>query len=150
MIYFGRNNMNIFNLLAQDEYRQQRTSRFIVEGALFQLILSFIMIALYLNTEIKPLILLAIPVFFFLIYIVLRYIISGIEYSEVFSKDEYMQMKKRNIFRSIGFATVFAVMMILVKSSIFESIAVAFIAGVLWLIMDTISLSKSYRKNQEL
>ncbi|MEK4091750.1 hypothetical protein [Viridibacillus sp. FSL H8-0110] len=138
--------MNIFNLLAQDEYRQQRTSRFIVESALFQLILSFIMIALYLNTEIKPLILLAIPVLFFLIYIVLRYIISGIEYSEVFSKDEYMQMKKRNIFRSISFATVFAVMMILVK----ESIAVAFIAGVLWLIMDTISLSNSYRKNQEL
>lgn len=142
--------MNIFNLLAQDEYRQQRTSKFVVEGALFQFILSFIMIALYIYTEIEPMILLAIPVFFFSFYILLRYILSGIEYSEVFSKDEYMQMKKRNIFRSIGFATVFAVILILVKRSIFESVAVAFIAGVLWLIMDTISLHKSYRKNKEL
>lgn len=142
--------MNIFNLLARDEYKQQQISKFIVEGALLQFATSSVMMALFVFTSIEPFILLMIPCLIFLFYVLVRYILSGIEFTEVFTKEEYKQMRKKNLIRSLSFSVVFAIQLWLFGRSTVDIIAIALIAGLIWLFMDTISLHKSFRKNQSL
>ena len=83
-------------------------------------------------------------------YCIIRYTLSGIEYTEVFKEDDVKRAKKRNLFRAFGFSSLLTIMTLLFGSPILDSIMVSLIAGALLYCMDTISLRKSYRKNQEL
>ena len=140
--------MNILNFFGHDEFKQQQIARFIVEGALLQFIVSFIMIALYAFTSIEPLFLLFIPFALFLFYCVIRYMLSGIEFADVFTEQEYKKMKKRNL---MGAAWIFifnGIAFFFIEKSLFGSLIFGLISGILMWSMNTISLKKSYKKNK--
>lgn len=142
--------MSILQWFSNDEYKQQQFAKFIVEAAIIQFLLSICMLTLFIFTDVDPFFLLFIPIVFFVFYCIIRYTLSGIEYTEVFKEDDVKRAKKRNLFRAFGFFSLLSIMMLLFGSPIFDSIMVSLIAGVLLYCMDTISLRKSYRKNQEL
>ena len=47
--------MNILHWISEDEYKQKVISKILVEAALLQFILSFLMIVVYLFTDMDPL-----------------------------------------------------------------------------------------------
>ena len=140
--------MNILNFFGQDEFKQQQIARFIVEAALLQFIVSFIMIALYFFTSIEPLFLMLIPFALFLFYCIIRYILSGIEFADVFTEQEYNKMKKRNLMGAAWIFVVNGLAFFFIEKSLFESSIFGLISGILMWSMNTISLKKSYKKNQ--
>lgn len=140
--------MNILSFFSQDEYKQQQIAKFIVEGALLQFLASFIMMALYLLTPIEPLFLLLFPFALFLFYCIIRYMLSGIEFTDVFTEQDYKKMKKRNLVRAGSFLVISGILFFIVGTPLIDTICVACLAGILLLIMDSISLKKSYKKNQ--
>ena len=142
--------MHILQWLSTDEYKQKVISKILVEGAILQFILSFVMIAVYLLTDMEPLFLLLIPFAVFLFYSLARYIFSGIEFANVFTADEARAAKKRNLLSSIAFCVGMSLLSILMGKSMLDSVMVSFIAGILWFVMNSISLRKSVQKNADL
>ncbi|MCM3359220.1 hypothetical protein [Psychrobacillus sp. MER TA 171] len=142
--------MHILQWLSTDEYKQKVISKILVEGAILQFILSFVMIAVYLYTDMEPLFLLLIPFVFFLFYSLARYIFSGIEFANVFTADEVRAAKKRNLLSSIAFCVGMSLLSILMGRSMLDSVMVPLIAGILWFVMNSISLRKSVQKNADL
>ncbi|MEK4521174.1 hypothetical protein MKX96_05980 [Psychrobacillus sp. FSL W7-1493] len=142
--------MNILHWISEDEYKQKVISKILVEAAILQFILSFVMIAVYLFTDMEPLFLLLIPFAVFLFYSLARYIFSGIEFANVFTADEIKAAKKRNVISSITFCVGMSLLSILMGKSMLDSVMVPIIAGVLWFVMNSISLRKSVQKNADL
>ena len=142
--------MHILQWLSTDEYKQKVISKILVEGAILQFILSFVMIAVYLFTDMEPLFLLLIPFAVFLFYSLARYIFSGIEFANVFTADEIKAAKKRNLLSSITFCVGMSLLSILMGRSMLDSVMVPIIAGILWFVMNSISLRKSVQKNADL
>ncbi|WP_342567801.1 hypothetical protein MKY09_05415 [Psychrobacillus sp. FSL K6-4046] len=142
--------MHILQWLSTDEYKQKVISKILVEGAILQFILSFVMIAVYLFTDMEPLFLLLIPFAVFLFYSLARYIFSGIEFANVFTEDEIKAAKKRNLLSSIAFCVGMSLLSILMGRSMLDSVMVPLIAGILWFVMNSISLRKSVQKNADL
>ena len=142
--------MHILQWLSTDEYKQKVISKILVEGAILQFILSFVMIAVYLFTDMEPLFLLLIPFAVFLFYFLARYIFSGIEFANVFTADEIKAAKKRNLLSSITFCVGMSLLSILMGRSMLDSVMVPLIAGILWFVMNSISLRKSVQKNADL
>ena len=142
--------MHILQWLSTDEYKQKVISKILVEGAILQFILSFVMIAVYLFTDMEPLFLLLIPFAVFLFYSLARYIFSGIEFANVFTADEVRAAKKRNLLSSIAFCVGMSLLSILMGRSMLDSVMVPLIAGILWFVMNSISLRKSVQKNADL
>ena len=140
--------MNILNFFGHDEFKQQQIARFIVEAALLQFIVSFIMIALYFFTSIEPLFLMLIPFALFLFYCIIRYILSGIEFADVFTEQEYNKMKKRNLKFAIWIFFFNGLAFFFIEKSLLESSIFGLISGILMWGMNTISLKKSYKKNK--
>ena len=140
--------MNVLNFFGQDEFKQQQIARFIVEAALLQFIVSFIMIALYVFTSIEPLFLMLIPFALFLFYCIIRYILSGIEFADVFTEQEYNKMKKRNFKFAIWIFFFNGLAFFFIEKSLLESSIFGLISGILMWSMNTISLKKSYKKNK--
>lgn len=138
--------MNILNFFGQDEFKQQQIARFIVEAALLQFIVSFIMIALYIFTSIEPLFLMLIPFALFLFYCIIRYMLSGIEFADVFTEQEYNKMKKRNLISTIWIFFFNGLAFFFIEKSLLESSIFGLISGILMWSMNTISLKKSYKK----
>lgn len=139
--------MNILNFFGQDEFKQQQIARFIVEAALLQFIVSFIMITLYVFTSIEPLLLMLIPFALFLFYCIIRYMLSGIEFADVFTEQEYSKMKKRNLNFAIWIFFCNGLAFFFIGKSLFESSLFGLISGILMWSMNTISLKKSYKRN---
>ncbi|NME06206.1 hypothetical protein [Psychrobacillus sp. BL-248-WT-3] len=142
--------MHLLQWLSTDEYKQKVISKILVEGAILQFILSFVMIAVYLFTDMEPLFLLLIPFAVFLFYSLARYIFSGIEFANVFTADEVRAAKKRNLLSSIAFCVGMSLLSILMGRSMLDSVMVPLIAGILWFVMNSISLRKSVQKNADL
>lgn len=142
--------MNILHWISEDEYKQKVISKILVEAALLQFILSFLMIVVYLFTDMEPLFLLLIPFAVFLFYSLARYIFSGIEFANVFTEDEVRAAKKRNVISSLSFCVGMSLLSLLIGKSIPDSVMVSIIAGILLFVMNSISLRKSVHKNADL
>lgn len=142
--------MHILQWLSTDEYKQKMISKILVEAAILQFILSFLMITVYLFTDMEPLFLLLIPFAVFIFYCLARYIFSGIEFANVFTEDEVRAAKKRNLLSSISFCIGMIILSILMGQAIIDGVVVSIIAGILWFVMNSISLRKSVSKNAEL
>lgn len=140
--------MNVLNFFSQDEFKQHQIARFLVEAALLQFIVSFIMIALYVFTSIEPLFLMFIPFALFLFYCIIRYILSGIEFADVFTEQEYNKKKKRNLNFAIWIFFFNGLVFFFIEKSLLESSIFGLISGILMWGMNTISLKKSYKKNK--
>lgn len=142
--------MNVFQLFGHDEFKQQQIARFVVEAALLQCMMAFIMLGCYLFTNIEPLFLLLAPFALFIGYVFLRYVLSGIEFADVFTKEDYDKMCKRNIAISLGLAIMLLVISLLIGKPILDAVAIGILSGLFYFALEMISLKRSFKKNQTL
>lgn len=142
--------MHIIRFFVEDAFKQQQITKMVVEAALLQFIASFFMLGLYVWTNIEPLFLLLAPFALFLFYIVIRYTLSGIEFAHVLTETDYQHMKQKNRFRAIGTTIVIAILFYVFTRSFVDSLCISLISGVLLFCLNTISLKKSYQKNQSI
>ena len=89
-----------------------------------------------------------IPFALFLFYCIIRYILSGIEFADVFTEQEYNKMKKRNLKFAIWIFFFNGLAFFFIEKSLLESSIFGLISGILMWGMNTISLKKSYKKNK--
>ena len=148
--------------LPQDEYKERQMLNFLAEAAVLQVIL--ILVLMIINQLFVPMsskFLLTICVFSIILYVGVRYIFSGIEYTDISTEKEYKKQVKLLRIKSIGFAAIFFVLAVffnlLGSVSFFDNredqldffivlaIAVVFLFGTQY-----ISLRRSYMKNKDL
>ncbi|WP_404406223.1 hypothetical protein [Jeotgalibacillus malaysiensis] len=143
-------------LLPDDEYKEKKIMAFLAEGAII-LLLSLIGMTFlnqFLNLDAETVLLISIGVF--VLYVSGRYITSGIEYTEVASKEAYRKERKLLLIRTFSFVTIFIAFYIPLvhfpnnTAEWFEIIGLLTTAGLFMFLSSYISLKRSYRKNKEL
>jgi predicted exporter len=146
-------------ILPDDEYKAQRIVYFLGEGALFMLgSLGFLLIGtqVFSAWNIPIQLLAGIPIILFVAYVFIRYIVSGIEYTNVMSERAFEKEKKRIVVKSISFIVLFPLLYVLFlgwqafSEKSFDVAGIVLISGVLMFLAEYISLKRSYAKNKEL
>lgn len=145
-------------LLSDDEYRERKTLYFLAEGSV---ILLLYLIGIFIINRFIPSIQLDlefslfIAIWIFIGYILLRYIISGMEYTDISTEQAYNNQFKIIIKKSCGFAIIFNLVYLFFifpnkSSQLFEIIAISIIGGFFLFFVEYISLKRSYKKNKDL
>lgn len=146
-------------LLPEDEYKEKKLLYFLAEGAVILIVaLLFIFISSryisFFQIDVEFAIFLAIALF--ITYVFLRYILSGIEYTDIATLSSYKKELK-NIFIKTGiFASIFMVFYLISNglsnkiNGWLEIIGFGITTGFFWFLFSYISLRKSYSKNKEL
>lgn len=143
-------------LLPDDEYKHKKVLYFYSEGAII-LFLSLIAVFIgnyYFNmdTEISLLISIAI----FPLYVTTRYIISGIEYTDVATAKAYRKELKVIFVRLIGFIVIFIILFMIVDGipngfdEWLNFVGLLLSVGFVSFITSFVSLKRSYKKNKDL
>ena len=148
--------------LPKDEYKERQMLFFLAEAAVLQVILIIILIAVdQLFTPLTSKFLLICCLAFLLFYVGLRYILSGIEYTDISTEKDYKAQVKILKIKSLGFIVIYLILAVIFEVvgwvSLFDSrkeqvdfFIILALAGVLMFVMPYISLRKSYLKNKEL
>ncbi|SHG77582.1 hypothetical protein [Ornithinibacillus halophilus] len=143
-------------LLPNDEYKKKRMLYFFSEGSIILLLTLVGMSILNNYIDIKTEVSLLLAIAIFLSYISGRYIISGMEYTDVVTEGAYRKELKHIFVRTGGFASIFMLLYLVVtgipnsQSEWIEIIALLLSVSLLWFITSYISLKRSYKKNKEL
>ncbi|MFD1848859.1 DUF3278 domain-containing protein [Oceanobacillus bengalensis] len=143
-------------LLPNDEYKERRMLYFFSEGAIILLLSLIIMIICnkFINIGVETALLLSIAIFLF--YISGRYIISGIEYTNIATESSYKRQLRSIVVKTSSFVILYSLFYVIyfgLPSNINEwTEIIALLAGVglLWFFTSYISLKRSYKKNKEL
>ncbi|QFK71975.1 DUF3278 domain-containing protein [Pradoshia sp. D12] len=143
-------------LIPDDEYKEKRMLYFFAEGGilLFLFLVLIMFVNKYASIDLEIILLLAISIF--VIYIFGRYIVAGIEYTEVATKIAYMKEMRVIFSKTVTFFVVFTVLYLILvdmPSSIrgwSELIGFTLFGGVVMFLTNYISLKRSYNKNKEL
>jgi hypothetical protein len=142
--------------LPEDEYKEKRILYFLGESAILGLCVSLLFLIV---SYIYPLRLIEMNMFVSfvvvgqVIYIFLRYIFSGMEYTDTFSNKDYKREMKKIFFQSLTFTLVFFVLYVLISGLPQEQpqwrdvIGFPILSGFLMFLINFISLKSSYRKN---
>ncbi|MFB1049802.1 DUF3278 domain-containing protein [Paraliobacillus sp. JSM ZJ581] len=143
-------------LLPVDEYKEKRILYFFSEGAVI-LIVFLVGIFIsneYLNLNIAFVLLFLIATFFF--YVSGRYIISGIEYTDIVTEQEYKKEISAIVNRTIIFVIIF-IMLYLIFANVpssrnawFKLLGTLSIGSIAMFFASFISLNRSYKRNKEL
>ncbi|GGE71867.1 hypothetical protein [Priestia taiwanensis] len=142
----------ITKFLSNDEYKQKQLLAFIAEGAIIQLVGSFLIFALHLYYGIDILFMFAMPVIF-LFYVFGRYLLSGIEYTDLFTEEDYKKKRNRFFFIELpGYTiTLFVLQLILIQDRpLIDIIGVTITSNTLLIVVRLVSLRRSYKKNRNL
>lgn len=89
-------------------------------------------------------------------YILIRYILSGIEYAAIFTSTDYSKENKRLVKNSFKFFVMFALLTLIFKGipsdfkETAEIVGVALIAAMMLMLINWLSLKSSYKKNKNL
>ncbi|RPF56537.1 hypothetical protein [Abyssicoccus albus] len=142
--------------LPRDEYKEKKILYFFGEGSvLLMLYLVFMLLGLFwFQIDGQTIVLIGIMIFLF--YVTLRYIFSGIEYTEVSTKSQYKKELKFISFRSIFALFGYALMYLLLEGipstteAWIDFIGLTICFSVVWGIISFISLKSSYKKNKDL
>lgn len=143
-------------LLPDDEYKEQRILQFLGEAAVIQCVYTFLMIFITVYAALPADLVLLGGIALFILYVYGRYILSGIEYTEVSSESAYKKGLKTILVRTATFVTLYTVVgfvMIGVPESRMEWIDAIGLGATLSICMigfNFISLKRSYKKNKEL
>jgi uncharacterized membrane-anchored protein len=143
-------------LLPADEYKEKRLLYFISEGAIIQFISSIVMIICnkFINLGIETILLTCIAIFLF--YVSGRYIMSGIEYTDVATKKAYTKELKVISIRTVTFVMLYMVVSFLFigfpadSSDWLDTLGLLLSIGIVMFFFNYISLKRSYKKNREL
>ena len=148
--------------LPEDEYKERQMLFFLAEAAVLQVILIIVLIAvdqLFIPLSSKFLLICCLA--FLLFYVGLRYILSGIEYTDISTEKDYKAQVKILKIKSLGFIVIYLILAVIFEVvgwvSLFDSrkeqvdfFIILALAGVFMFVTQYISLRKSYLKNKEL
>lgn len=90
------------------------------------------------------------------IYVFSRYVLSGIEFTNIYTKKEFKTEKRKIIFQTIRFTIIFGLLYLIFveipksQSSWFAYILLLCLIAIFSFFMSYISLKKSYQKNKNL
>lgn len=145
--------------LPSDEYKRNKIKGFFSEALLLVIIVNFFLLISiqfynkdFINNEFFAFINIAIPAG----YILIRYILSGIEYTAIFTSTDYSKENKRLVKNSFKFFVMFALLTLIFKGiptnlkETTEILGVALIAAIILMIINWLSLKLSYKKNRNL
>lgn len=93
--------------LPKDEYKQKRLFHFLAEAAALSILYSIAMIGLSLRWSLDTSLTLLGGLGLMLLYVLARYVLSGMEYTEVFTKKEYHQQLKKIVGQTLGFVVIY-------------------------------------------
>ncbi|MDT3762811.1 hypothetical protein [Priestia filamentosa] len=142
--------------LPEDEYKEKRILYFLGEAAIIGICVSLLFL---IASYIYPLRLINTSLFFSfvvvgqVIYIFLRYIFAGMEYTNTFSSNDYKREMKKIFFQSLTFMFVFFAFYVLISGLPQKQpewrnmICLPILSSFLMFLMNFISLKSSYRKN---
>lgn len=148
--------------LPKDEYKERQMLLFLAEAAVAQVVLVLVLFMIsQLFLPLPSKFILVICLFSIIIYTGIRYIFSGIEYTEISTEKEYKNQIKALRGKSIGFLAMYVVLCVMFELtglvSFFESsmntldfFIVSIIAAVLLFGTQYVSLRKFYLKNRDL
>ncbi|WP_027964662.1 hypothetical protein [Halalkalibacillus halophilus] len=149
----------ISKFLPDDEYKERKIVYFIAESAVILAVMLFVFVlinnySLYGNSTTGMVALLAL--FFLITYILIRYILSGIEYTEVTDDKKYK--KEKNVIRNrsiVSFVLILVLFFVFngLPSNLVETIdftGQAFLIALFMFVINYVSLKKSLKKNREL
>jgi hypothetical protein len=142
----------ITKFLSDDEYKQKQVLAFIAEGVVFQFLTVIIMAILYKQYEIDFLFVLGTPFLVFIFYVFGRYTLSGIEYTNIFTEEEY-KAKRKHLLKGIPiFVLSFIILGLLfnIDTTLTDLIGIGAITGILTALFNLTSLRRSYNKNKDL
>lgn len=143
-------------LLPDDEYKEKKMLYFFTEGAII-LFLSLIVMMIcnkFFNLDTETVLLAAIAIFLF--YVTGRYILAGMEYTDIATKHAYKKELRVVCIRTIGFVIIFMALYLIfinIPSSLnnwVEILGLLISVSVVSFLSSYISLKRSYKKNKEL
>ncbi|MBR7554123.1 hypothetical protein ACFFJI_05085 [Allobacillus sp. GCM10007491] len=136
--------------LPTDEYKRQKLLLFIAEGGVLLVLAQFLSLIIGpFESSLVPIISIGIFVF----YVTFRYIISGMEYTEVATQSDYKKERKNIVMKSLGFGVIFTGLNFLVQGEgflIIEPIIMGLLATLFFFLFNWLSLKQSFNKNREL
>lgn len=143
-------------LLPNDEYKEKKMLYFFSEGAIILFLSLIVMIICnkYFNLDVETVLLAALATFLF--YVSGRYIVSGIEYTDISTERAYRKELRVIFIRTIRFVVIFmALYLIFINvptrlDKWFEILGLLISISVVWFLSSYISLKRSYKKNKEL
>ncbi|WP_110926967.1 DUF3278 domain-containing protein [Bacillus massiliglaciei] len=143
-------------IMPKDEYKETRMLYFFSEGAV--LLFLFLMVMAVCNEFFKlsagTVLLLSIIIFLF--YVMGRYILSGIEYTDVATESSFKKEIKNIVTRTGSFTVIFMIMSVWTggmpenQMKWLEKIGLAACSGLFLFLMNVISLKRSYKRNKDL
>ncbi|WP_414055632.1 hypothetical protein [Macrococcus equi] len=145
-------------LLPSDEYKKTRMLYFMAEALVINVILVFIAMTLYYFMHFninKDLILFLCPMLL-IGYPYGRYILSGMEHTEVSTEKEYRRTRKEVMVHALFSGLFFGLAMLIVRgiphnwSEGIDFIFMPLLFTGFYILFDYVSLRKSYEKNKEL
>lgn len=142
--------------LHTDEYKENKIMQFLAEGSIIlmmSLVILFIVNS-YSQYHIDTKVALAIPLIIYFIYVLTRYIFSGLEYANVATKEDYKKEIRRLLFMNIFLIISSSIVFLLIPPRGMDN-WIRLMEGVigiciLWLVGGSISLNRSYKKNKSL
>lgn len=143
-------------LLPDDEYKERKMLHFYSEGGilLFLSLIALVVCNKYFALDVETV--LMAPIVLFLFYVSGRYIVSGIEYTDIATETAYKKELKVILIKTIGFVVIFMTLYLIfvqVPSNLtawLEILGLLFSVSVVWFLSSYISLKRSYKKNREL
>ncbi|WP_226035236.1 DUF3278 domain-containing protein [Aquibacillus saliphilus] len=143
-------------LLPNDEYKEKRMLYFFAEGGIILFLSLIIMIICngFFNLDIETALLVSIGIFLF--YVSGRYIISGIEYTDIATEHTYKKEIKHIFSRTCSFVVIFMLLYLMVdgvpsnKDEWITIIGLLLSVSLLWFFTSYLSLKRSYNKNKQL
>jgi hypothetical protein len=144
--------------LPDDEYKRQRIVYFLAEGSILLLIFLGLLFGANQLSRWSPDvdIILGLAIVVFILYVFTRYMLSGIEYTDVSTEKQYKRERSISVKKSIFFAITFFVLSILfmgvprLKQEWIDILGISIIAAILLFLINYISLKRSYKKNKDL
>ncbi|WP_080875496.1 hypothetical protein [Oceanobacillus timonensis] len=142
-------------LMPDDEYKEKKLLYFVAEGAVVLVLFLGMMLIInrFIALDVDFMLFAGIAVFLF--YTLARYILSGMEYAEIATKTQYKREIKVLISRSASFTITYAILYLIYtiisnNASWYEFLIMGISVGVIFFLINLISLKCSYKKNKEL
>lgn len=143
-------------LIPNDEYKEKRMLYFLSEGAIILFISLIVMIICnkYYNLSVEIVLLSLIAIFLF--YVSGRYIISGIEYTDIATEQSYKNEVRVIFNRTIVFVVIFISLYLIFvnvptsRNEWFDILGLLSSVSIVMFLSSFISLKRSYKKNKEL
>ncbi|MBH0157252.1 DUF3278 domain-containing protein [Fictibacillus sp. 5RED26] len=143
-------------LLPDDEYKERKMLYFFSEGAILLFLSLFVMLIGNKSFHLDAQTILLVAMGIFLFYVSGRYILSGIEYTDISTERAYKKELKATIMKTVGFIAIFLTIYLLfigVPTSLNKWLEISGLlvsVSVVKFLSTYISLKRSYLKNKEL